>query len=774
MFRDFLSDRKRRVVVLAVVCIAFFGATSGFAQISGITPLNPLNLSPQTIQPEYVWSTGVYGTSTTSVDGNSTTYGTTLLLNTIDTSTPATANYSLSFLDLKDLNRYAVNFTLYVPGYLSFASNSTPLVVSIAGRQFLYSPQKPINYSWYAHNPAYVPTNSSLVHLPQSVGAGEQSYLFFAVNFSSKTLAQNDTVGVTISVPAYGQIYIPEIILSADASFLTYVPATSTGMGLVTLPFTAVLVAGVYFFLRKFQAWRYAGTLAAAFCLRVGLAPLLMHSDVSTFIRYSQLYFNYHLVNLQTWIYGLVWYFSIVIPVAPAYAAGISPSFSEWDLLLKLPGIVADLLTFLVIVKILRHRLSERDSYILASVGWLFNPLVIYFSSAHGLGESVVALFLALTALGLLERRVWVAAAGAILSALTLIPMVFVFPSMLFSRRVSWTQRAALIGVPVSGYLIAFGVLYHSLAGLSTYAQHVGASGVASGPPLGYSLVSPMSYLFLPYVWFGLFVPVALGGALVVGAILLLATRGIELFPRYTLPVLYGSLLSFFFTYEVFYVQHLIWVIPLAIGLVAYTRGASLPRMTGLVVFVSLLAFFINYLPSYNGPLAAVLAYPLFAVLLVPLLCQVVPGWPSGRLVTQVSSATRALAVGLAIFLSYSFSLSGASGVAPAAVAGTTAIAFLLASYPMSGSRRQSERAAIAGEVGLTLGFALSVYLLSIVPQSATAVVRLGILGLLAFALFEVVILLSDWLTKDPRVTSDPDNQARGEDRLDSRGEVST
>jgi hypothetical protein len=732
--------RRQRPLILTLLCLGFLVTVGVVAQTAGTTPLNPVSLQPQPLEVAYVWNSGAYGTGTLATQGTTTAFGTTLRLNTITTDSPASAIYSLSFIDLRDLHGFARNFTLYIPNSLTFASNSTPLQISIANQKLDYYATQPTHVSWYPTT-VYVPANSTFVQLPASVSGPNSAgaYLYIPLNFSSATLSQNTSVTLTVTVPAHGQIYIPDLILSAVASFQSYVPTTSRDTGLVTLPFTVATVVGVFYFLRRFGAWRYAGTLAAGFCLRVGLASVFMHPDLSTLARYSQLYYNYHVVNLQTWIYGLTWYASIVLPAAPSYAAGISPSAAEWDLLLKLPGIVADILTFLVIIRILAPRLGENRAYWVGVIGWLFNPMVIYFSSLHGLGESVVALLLSLTAYFLLSQRTWWGVGAAIGAAVTIISTAFVYPAIVLSRRVSWPQRAVLILVPILAYILVFVALYHSTDGITQYFQRVGLRTSQSGLVLGAATTSPMTFLWFLNVWLQVGISPLIGLAILIGACLVLWLHGMEGFPEQSLLMIFASMAAFYFTYEVFYVQHFVWALPLAACLVALAPRVPTWRACSFILAFSGLALLINYGAFYRLGYEPTLSIILFAWMLVPIILWLPPGWIDGRSASRLTTAVRVVGIGLALFLAFTWAGASSTFILGAILAGVTAAAFAFVSWLPTLRTRTAPEYRLLVEEGVLLAIVLPLVLLVEAPRKVPESQTLCLLALAACSAYEIV-----------------------------------
>ena len=673
MTRWLSVSHRRRVWILGGICLAVLLAVATWAQFSNLTPLLPQTLTAQDIPPTYLWNTGAYGTAASSIEGASTAVGTTLLLNSVYSREPARANYTLSFPDLRDLQEYAASYTLYLPGLVTVASNGSPLHIEVAGHSFVYHPTLPVDYAWYDANPAYVPQNDDLVQLPIGIAEGGD-YPFLTFSFNSTTLAQSTSVSVSIEAPAFGQIYLPDLILSLDLSNLSAdQPGTSLWVGLATLPAAGAALVGVYYGLRRFGAGRYAGTLAVAFCAQVALAPIFMHSDVSTLIRYSHLFFNYRIVNLETWVYGLVWYAAILIPVAPAYSLAVAPSFAEWDLLLKLPAIAADLLTFLVLVRLLRPRVGESRAYWYSTIGWLFNPLVVYMSAVHGLGESVVALFLAVAVLAFTTGKMWSGVVATILAALTILPAAILFVPTLLSRRTSWLQRVVLVLAPIVAYVAIFLVLYGSLDPLEAYFVGVVARTNGSGLVLGSSTNSTMTYLFLLLQRFGVYISPLPGVIALVVIAGFLTLRRIEILGEWTAVTFYGSMVAFYFSYEVFFVQHLVWALPALVAAVALAPRISKGRGLAFVVVCSTLATSLNFEGQDIANAAVVLAPVLFAWLLVPVLLWLPEGATSNPVMKVGRSLSRiagAIVAALWVILAWAHSFHPLATLVFAAVAG--------------------------------------------------------------------------------------------------------
>jgi len=738
------SRRVRlRAGILLTGCLALLVGTMVVAQVNTSPPLNPLTLTPQTAKPVYVWGAATYGNATSSVSGNRTAYANTLLLNSISSKQPATANYEITFPSLKDLAGYVNNFTLYLPDLLVTASNATPFVVEVGDHLFDYQPTLPENVTWWS-GPVYAPAKSTIVPSPGPFSTGTYQYIPFS--FHSATLGQNETIPVTVIAPEHGQIYIPDIVVTASFYANNYVPSTSRAVAVATVPALGVAIVGIYFLLRRFSAGNYLGTLAAAFSVQVVLAPIFVHTDLVTLARYDLLYFNYGVVNLQPWVYGLLWYGANVLPPAPVYLLGVAPSATEWALLLKLPAIVADLLTFLVLVRILSPRIGERNAYGVATVGWLFNPLVVYISAVHGLGESVVALFVTLTAYFLLNRRFWLGTASAVASLLTILPAALVAVPMFVSRRFSWWQRLALVVSPIAAYVVVFLALYHSTAGMVTYLASLLRLTDVTHLSLGAADRSRMTYLFLLDQWFGIYLSPALGAALVVATCGVLLLRNRELLPSHALLVVYGALLAFYLTFEVFFVQHWVWAIPVFASLVVLVPGVRVARGLIFVFVVSGLALVINFTSYDLVDLAPVLSIALFTWFVVPLVLWIPREALRPQAVEGASLVTRVAGVGFAL----SIVVEDLSGAHPAgaliAAAAIGGLAFLvLAGLPARPAPFRRSIAWRGCESGAVVGSLLVVYeaTASLPPAELVAIWGLVTVAMVELTRWTVEVLRS-------------------------------
>jgi Gpi18-like mannosyltransferase len=152
---------------------------------------------------------------------------------------------------------------------------------------------------------------------------------------------------------------------------------------------------------RKKSGWIILSVLAAAFLLRVCLAPLFSGhpTDISCFKAWADHVFAKGFANFYSKDYFCDYppaYFYIL------YVIGFirklfSISFDSplYLLILKLPAITADILTSWLIFNLARRRFKEPVSLAL-SLAYALNPAVLVNSTAWGQVDSILALFLAL------------------------------------------------------------------------------------------------------------------------------------------------------------------------------------------------------------------------------------------------------------------------------------------------------------------------------------------------------------------------------------------
>lgn len=172
------------------------------------------------------------------------------------------------------------------------------------------------------------------------------------------------------------------------------------------------------------------------------------------------------------------------------------PNIYVYATALKVPIIIGDLVTALVVYKILQKKLNERSA-LKAYCLYLFCPFLLLIGVVWGMFDVLAFLFSILSAYFLLERRDLSSVSLGVACALKLIPTVLVplYSILIYKSTRSWKRTAQyLLGAAsVTGILVLLPMvlfnwplsnLYHAL----TY--HIGSSG----PGIEYSFGSGVTY----------------------------------------------------------------------------------------------------------------------------------------------------------------------------------------------------------------------------------------------------------------------------------------
>jgi len=627
------------IVVLAVALAA--------AQLGWVTPLDPVRRTVQQVQPQLLWVTGDFGSSTATLQGNHTVEGDKLILNGPGSLTAATATWSISFPDASDLHGTTIDFTFWVPSNLEFVHNDTPLRVSVDGRPFSFQPTHLEAVSdWPVA--LYVPQPAETQQLPGLFGGflSHQLYVPFVGTFSSV----NTTVVAQITVPAEAEAILQNVVFSASPDPSAASASGAQLRGWMMLPVLAAGVAAFVWALRKLDVKRFAAVFALGMGVRVALAPIFLHTDLITLTQFPTLFYPYAITNLQSFIYGPTWFVSLIAPASPFYAAGVTPSTDAFNVLFKLTPIAFDGLTYLVLLRLLTRLRDEKTAFRWATFGWLLNPLVVYFSAVHGLDDSGVAFFLVLAVYATLRSQ-WIrGAVSQTLAMLTLYPAAFALPPLLALERRPIRFVVAVLALPVALMVALFLAIYGSLGPAWEYIGVVlGTTSPGNLPTYGGPGSAQSPWLLLTR-GFGL-IPSPLDGVVVVVAlfaILLLLRRPVT---AATLPAAITlAMFAFYLSYQSFFVQLTIWIVPLAIVLLALAAKPvrrTIPFLLG--TSVGLLA--INLAASFTSFVTTVLSFLAFTALAVPLLTLLPATTKFGprRLAPAVGTAVFGLALALLV-----------------------------------------------------------------------------------------------------------------------------
>jgi len=586
------------------------------AQLGWVTPVDPVRGTAQTDRPVLLWVTGAYGSSTSQVVGNHSVNDHTLVLNTLASAVSANASYAIPFPEAYDLSGHTVDYTLWIPATMLFVRNDSPLRCTLDGREFSFQPSYPQERT-EAGTILFGPAPNQTERLPGLFSGFLGNYLY--VPFTASAIPPESTLNVSISVPASAEITLPNIVVTATPPASSASLGSASERGWLVLPILVLGAAALVWFVRKLGVAQVAVPFTVGIGLRLALAPLFLHTDLVTLTQYPVLTYPYGIVNLQSFIYGPTWFLSLIVPAAPFYAAGVTPSTDAFNVLFKLSPIVFDGLTYLVLLRWLTSLRGSRTAYRWATFGWLFNPLVVYFSAVHGLNESAVAFFLAL-ALYLVWRRRWQSAAvGETLAVLTLYPGVFVLPSLLALKRRPLGFAVAVLLLPVAVLGAFFLGWYRTLGAVTAYAGTVLGSTSATSFPVYGSATSTQSPWLLLVRAFGQYPSPLIG--LVVVALLFFVLAVIRRPPTVeTLPAAFLlAMLGFYLSYQSFFVQLIVWIIPAVIVLLAL-RPMQRGRSLAFLLSLSVLGLVVDFASIRVPYLTSVLSILLLTALAVPLL----------------------------------------------------------------------------------------------------------------------------------------------------------
>ena len=586
------------------------------AQLGWVTPIDPVRGTLQTDHPELLWVAGAYGSDTSQVLGFHTVNAKTLILNNLSSTGSANASYAISFPEAYDLSGRSIDFTLWIPASMIFTQSNASLRCMIDGQAFAFQPSYPVGHT-ATGSALFGPAPNQTELLPGLFSGFLGNYAY--VPFEAVAQAAESTIYVSVTVPAAAEISIPNIVVTASPPASGASSSSATDRGWLMLPVLALGIAALAWLLRKFEVGRVAATFTAGVGLRIALAPLFLHTDLVTLTQYPILFYSYGIVNLQSFIYGPMWFLSLIVPVSPFYGVGVTPSTDALNVLFKLSPIAFDGLTYLVLLRWLTSLRGERIAYRWATFGWLLNPLVVYFSAVHGLDESAIAFFLVL-ALYLVWRGRWIGGAvSETLAALTLYPTLFVVPSLLALKRRPLAFALAVLLLPVAALGVIFLGWYRSWSPAIAYVHSVLGSTSATSFPVYGSATSTQSPWLLLVRAFGQF-PSPLVGLAVVAALFLVLVVVRRPPTVETLPAAFVlAMIGFYLSYQSFFVQLIIWVVPAIIVLLAL-RPAKQGRSLAFLLSFSVLGLAID-LASIRLPyLTSVLSMLLLTALAVPLL----------------------------------------------------------------------------------------------------------------------------------------------------------
>lgn len=306
--------------------------------------------------------------------------------------------------------------------------------------------------------------------------------------------------------------------------------------------------------------WRTLAVFGVAFLIRAVLAPFFGHSwDMYVWVKSGEMFSSgvdvYSVKNLTDFPWGFyayppVWLYWLGFAHA---ISGFFPSLSFQVFVIKLPIIFADLA-----VAVLVSRLAAETGGLkyagLASLLWLFNPLVIAISAVWGMFDSI-AVALSLFGVLLAYRRKYAASAFVlgVGGAVKLYPLFLMLPLLVYMRigeRISLKKSLLTIIACVSGLILpAAPYITNPIPLLEKLFYHFGNIGSFTYWT-ALSLVSPPAAI--PALSYGFF-----------AAILYIVYRRTQKSNR---PSLFDlsqlTLVAFLATSAKVNVQYVLWVLP--------------------------------------------------------------------------------------------------------------------------------------------------------------------------------------------------------------------
>lgn len=619
MNRQFL-----RLLLSAVLIVFVALLTLAITQTVAFTPLDPVEWHPADTEITNVWTYEVGGNQFSSIQGNytraSSASNPTILLNTVNLPTPASVTYQIPLALAQDAAGGSTEISVYIPNGLFFANQSAPLIVSIGGTVFTYQPTQAENFSWHPSGPVWVPAATDLVGIPGHPALGNTW-----LEFSANTTKPNQALPVSISVSPFNQIYISDVVVVATGPPFAFQPQLSQEMGLWLLPLLAGGLVATLLLIRKLISPALVQLLTAGIILRIAIAPLFFHADFLGELRYPLQLYDGGSLGIGTFGYGPVWLGELVTPPAALYALGINPTVNSLNVLVKLPNIVFDALTYLLLYRLLARRFQASKARLWATFAWWLNPLVVYFGAAHGLYESTVGFFVLCGFVGYSELRVWLGSTSLAIAVSSILATAVMLPIALIRRSILWKDRILLIVLPVVLYTVIGIAVSGSGSVLVTYLSGMIGRGSGSSSIFGTAVYSQMSPLTVIYAHTGISISAELSIIVVTAVAASWALSGRNLSALQLGWAGYASLLAFYFAYPTFYVQHLLWALPLLILLLAVSTDGHL-RSLALVLIISVLAFAINWLAYWAGNQDPYISFSLFLLLVLPLLVYTMTG----------------------------------------------------------------------------------------------------------------------------------------------------
>jgi Gpi18-like mannosyltransferase len=315
---------------------------------------------------------------------------------------------------------------------------------------------------------------------------------------------------------------------------------------------------------------------------RLALAPFTEHQfDVGTFKNMATLAYSLNINPLYYWSYGPVWLY-IILGVYPFYLliSSVYPSELIANLIIKAPLIVGDLALGACLYYFCNRVSSNRKVAKAVAAAWLFNPLVIFVSSVHGMFDVLPALFVLVSLIFLMRRKIELSALFCALAFSTKLYVIFLIPFLLLPvAKESTTKALKFIAVFLGSTFIMYSPYLFDLNALnvliSVYSGYIGF-GKFLGFPVGlasfipYSELPPPVLFVLTNQFFTLLIPALIALMYYLWKKNQLLSYDAEILNRNVAV----AVLAYFLAYQFIHVQFVIWVLPSL--LIAYSLSRQI------------------------------------------------------------------------------------------------------------------------------------------------------------------------------------------------------
>jgi len=403
--------------------------------------------------------------------------------------------------------------------------------------------------------------------------------------------------------------YVEKLILELEVppetfSPLTLSPLTTTLLAVAYLIFTAYLLRE---YLKKPKVIQTA--ILIGFAMRILLAPFTEHPyDVEVYKQYIRLFYDHSVLNLGYWIYGPLWLFFMLFSTSPIYLFHvILNNDGMLNLLIKIPPIISDLAIFSNLYSYLRRFGDENRALNFSKWGWLYNPMVIYFSSVHGIYSSTVALFIFLA---YKSKKTWVSAIFLALAVGFLPISVIAFFPLLLKYLSNWrniicfTLSSSIFSVLT--YLMPYTILEDG------FIFHRIKSYLAMKDIEPYSWLNLLKEVLVthPILDFVknnfLLLYIVVYSSMVIIYLMNYYRKSDQNLP---LKFLISSFLLFYFMYPNFYPQHLLWILPIL--LLSFPTFKWNKKMLYLIITIIVLIAIFSLLYDPNVYRVIIVKLPL-------------------------------------------------------------------------------------------------------------------------------------------------------------------